>query len=250
MPGIEPGASCMRSICSTTELHPQPWKETARLMNQRIDFSQTISPGNERALDSHSFEFPSQSSLKHSWGTYKFCTFSAECPDTLWLTTMLVSPALFIGMMKHRLTSKFILFIQFPTHRCKKIFSLYSIISPLLLLLSLLSSCSVESDFLRPHGLKLTRLLCPWDFPSQNSGVSGHFFLQGIFPTQESNPCLLPWQADSLPPSHLGSPQEMKKETNFSSPPTGSWLGTANKADKGQINKTKSKFISMRTGFT
>ena len=30
--------------------------------------------------------------------------------------------------------------------------------------------------------------------------------LQGIFPTQESNPCLLHWQEDSLPPSHLGSP--------------------------------------------
>ena len=138
MLGIEPRTSYMQSICSTTELHPQPWKEAARLMNQRIDFSQTISPENERALDSHSFKFPSQSTLKHSWGTYKFCTFSAECPDTLWLTTMLVSPALFLGMMKHHLPSKSILFIQFPTHRRKKIFQLYSIISPLLLLLLLL----------------------------------------------------------------------------------------------------------------
>ena len=138
MPGIEPGASCMRSICSATELHPQPWKEDARLKNQCIDFSQTISPGNTRALDSHSFKFPSQIILKHSWWTYKFCTFSAECLATLWLTPMLVSPALFIEMTKHHLPSKFILFIQFPTHTCKKIFQLYSIISPLLLLLLLL----------------------------------------------------------------------------------------------------------------
>ena len=29
--------------------------------------------------------------------------------------------------------------------------------------------------------------------------------LQGIFPTQGSNPCLLDWQEDSLPLSHLGS---------------------------------------------
>ena len=33
-----------------------------------------------------------------------------------------------------------------------------------------------------------------------------HFLLQGIIPTQGSNLCLLHWQADSLPLSHLGSP--------------------------------------------
>ena len=33
-----------------------------------------------------------------------------------------------------------------------------------------------------------------------------HVLLQGIFPTQGSNPCLLHWQAGSLPLSHLGSP--------------------------------------------
>ena len=32
-----------------------------------------------------------------------------------------------------------------------------------------------------------------------------HFLLQGIFPTQGPNPCLLHWQADSLPLCHLGS---------------------------------------------
>ena len=30
----------------------------------------------------------------------------------------------------------------------------------------------------------------PWDSPSKNTGVGGHFLLQGIFPTQGSNPCL------------------------------------------------------------
>ena len=33
-----------------------------------------------------------------------------------------------------------------------------------------------------------------------------HSFLQGIFPTQGSNPGLLHWQEDSLPLSHQGSP--------------------------------------------
>ena len=43
-------------------------------------------------------------------------------------------------------------------------------------------------------------------FASKNTGAGCHFLLQGIFPTQESNPHLLHWQADSLPLSHLGSP--------------------------------------------
>ena len=34
-----------------------------------------------------------------------------------------------------------------------------------------------------------------------------HFLLQGIFLTQGSNPCFLHWQANSLPPSHHGSPK-------------------------------------------
>ena len=39
--------------------------------------------------------------------------------------------------------------------------------------------------------------------------MGSHFLLQGIFPTLESHLCLfhlLHWQADSLPPCHLGSP--------------------------------------------
>ena len=36
--------------------------------------------------------------------------------------------------------------------------------------------------------------------------VGCHFPLQGIFPTQGSNPSLLHWQVDSLPLSHQGSP--------------------------------------------
>ena len=32
---------------------------------------------------------------------------------------------------------------------------------------------------------------CPWDFPGKNTGVGCYFLLQGIFPTQGSNPCLL-----------------------------------------------------------
>ena len=51
-------------------------------------------------------------------------------------------------------------------------------------------SHSVMSDSLRPHGRQPARLLCPWDSPGKNTGVGCHALLQGIFPTQGSNPDL------------------------------------------------------------
>ena len=41
-----------------------------------------------------------------------------------------------------------------------------------------------------PHGLQLNKLLCPWDLSDKNTGIGCHFLLQGVFPTQGSNPCL------------------------------------------------------------
>ena len=51
--------------------------------------------------------------------------------------------------------------------------------------------CLVMSDSLRPSGLQPTRFLCPWGSPCKNIGVGCHALLQGIFPSQESNPGLL-----------------------------------------------------------
>ena len=65
----------------------------------------------------------------------------------------------------------------------------------------LLQLCLTLCD---PMDCKLSRLLCPWDFPGKNTGEACHFLLQGIFPTQGSNPglfYLLHWQAGSLPPA-------------------------------------------------
>ena len=67
---------------------------------------------------------------------------------------------------------------------------------------------SVVSDSLQTHGLQPAKFLCLWDFPGENTGVSCHFLLQGIFPIQRLTPCflcLLNQQADSLPLHHLGS---------------------------------------------
>ena len=49
--------------------------------------------------------------------------------------------------------------------------------------------------------------LCPCDSSGKNTGVGCHFFLQGIFLTQELNPCLLQWQESSLPLAPTGKPQ-------------------------------------------
>ena len=43
-------------------------------------------------------------------------------------------------------------------------------------------SCSAVSGSLRPHGLELARFLCPWSSPGKNTGVGGHFLLQGDLP--------------------------------------------------------------------
>ena len=45
-------------------------------------------------------------------------------------------------------------------------------------------------------------------FPGKNTGVGGHFLLQGIVPTQGSNPRLLHWQVESLHCAARGSPPE------------------------------------------
>ena len=50
---------------------------------------------------------------------------------------------------------------------------------------------SVMSDSLWPFGLWSARLLSAWNFSGKNTGVGSHSLLQGILPTQESNPCLL-----------------------------------------------------------
>ena len=63
----------------------------------------------------------------------------------------------------------------------------------------------------------LSRLLCPRDFRGKNTGEGCHFLLQGTFLTQGSNPCLLHWQAGSLPLSHQGSPLSMSVCPNISS---------------------------------
>ena len=47
----------------------------------------------------------------------------------------------------------------------------------------------------------------PWDFLGKNTGVGCHFFLQGIFPTQGSNPGLPHCRQTLYRLSYQGSPK-------------------------------------------
>ena len=66
-------------------------------------------------------------------------------------------------------------------------------------------SRSVLSDSLPPHGLYR-----PWDSPGQNTGVGSRFLLQGIFPTQDSNPGVPHCRLILYQQSHQGSPRTLK----------------------------------------
>ena len=60
--------------------------------------------------------------------------------------------------------------------------------------------CSVMSDSLQPH-----ELYSPWNSPGQNTRAGSLFLLQGIFPTQGSNPGLLHYRQILYQLSHKGS---------------------------------------------
>ena len=68
----------------------------------------------------------------------------------------------------------------------------------------------VLSDSVQHYGLHPARLLCPWDSLDKSTRVGCHALLQGIFPTQGSNPGLLHCR-QSLPLSHQGSPKTYRE---------------------------------------
>ena len=62
------------------------------------------------------------------------------------------------------------------------------------------------SNCLRPTDCVAARFLCPWDISDKSTGVGCYALLQGIFPTQVSNLCLLQCRQVLLPLNHPGSP--------------------------------------------
>ena len=79
--------------------------------------------------------------------------------------------------------------------------------------------CSVDpvvSDSVLPIDLQPTRLLCPWDSPGKNTRVGCHALLQGIFPTQGSNLCLLCFLHWQMAYSPLAPPESTWCPPNLS----------------------------------
>ena len=67
-----------------------------------------------------------------------------------------------------------------------------------------------ESSSIMPHSLKPHGLYSPWNFPRQNTGVDSRSLLQGIFPTQGSNPGLPHCSQILYPLSHQGHPRTLE----------------------------------------
>ena len=61
--------------------------------------------------------------------------------------------------------------------------------------------------FVTPWTVACTKLLHPSDFLGKSTGVGCHFLLQGLFPTQGSNPGLLHCRQTLYPLSHQGGPE-------------------------------------------
>ena len=66
-------------------------------------------------------------------------------------------------------------------------------------------SLSCVRLFVTPWTVACTRFLHPWDFLGKSTGVGCHFLLQGIFPTQGSNPGLPHCRQMLYRLSHQGS---------------------------------------------
>ena len=62
--------------------------------------------------------------------------------------------------------------------------------------------------FATPWTEACTKLLRPWDFQGKSTGVGCHFLLQGIFPTQGSNPGLSHCRQTLYHLSRQGSPKD------------------------------------------
>ena len=69
-------------------------------------------------------------------------------------------------------------------------------------------SCPTLCD---PWTVACTRLLRPWDFLGKSTGEGCHFLLQGIFPTQGSNPGLPHCRQTLYRLSHPGSPGDSQR---------------------------------------
>ena len=90
-----------------------------------------------------------------------------------------------------------------------------------------------QSDSLWPHGL-----YSPWNSPGQNTGVGSLSLLQGIFPTQGSNPDLPHCRRILYQLSHQGSPRILEWVASPFS------RGSSQPRDQTQVSCIASEFFT------
>ena len=99
--------------------------------------------------------------------------------------------------------------LSFPKRQVKQ-HNMFSMVSDIYYVFNITVksvSYSVVLDSLRPNGLWPAKLLCLWISPGKNIGIGCLFLLQGIFPTQGSNPGLPHCRRILYQMSHKGSPR-------------------------------------------
>ena len=79
------------------------------------------------------------------------------------------------------------------------------------------------SDSLGPHGLYPTKLLSPWDFPGNSTGVDFHFPSPGDLPDPGIEPGFPALQADSLPTELQGKLIVLYGTINLAGDEGGEW---------------------------
>ena len=97
------------------------------------------------------------------------------------------------------------------------------------------------------------QVLCPWDSPGKNTGVGCHFLLQGIFPTQRSNPGLPHCRWTPYHLSHQGSPGKERDKLKKGMPIKKSWglLGLKFPSlSNGEGNGTPLSTLAWKTPWT
>ena len=100
-----------------------------------------------------------------------------------------------------------------------------------------LSPTSLSFTFKYVHTQWLTHQ-APLSMELYQQEAGCHFLLQGIFPTQGSNPGFLHWQVDSLSMSHLGSPLLSTAEGSVADGGSDGKASVYNAGDPGSIPGT------------
>ena len=116
---------------------------------------------------------------------------------------------------------------------------------------SKVKSLSCVRLFATPWAVACTRLLCPWDFLGKSTGVGCHFPLQGIFPTQRSNPGLPDCRQMLYHLSHqwvLGLSIGVLKTTTCFSPQAGRGMGKGDGSGGGEGRLRSRSFSITQSG--